>query len=210
MTCLSSVFGPLLLFIPLMSHGLNIIYMLTTLKFLSLEKTSFPDSRLVHPIVYSTSLLAYHKLKVPSSSPNLLHLQSLLSWLLALPLFQLLRPKIFGVTFQSKASEIHGSSNWKIQNPKISPHLHGCCPFTSHHPFSAWISSITLNSSPYTCPCPSILISQQRCEINSVKMLSQMLLFCMMTPFSTQTKSQSLYRGLRPHAICLLPFPFPL
>lgn len=163
MTCLSSVFGPLLLLTPLISHGLNIIYKLTTLKFLSLAQTSFLDSRLVHPIVYATSLLGYYKLNVSSSSRNLLHLQSLLSWLRALPFFQLLRPEIFGVTFQSKASENHASSNFKIQNPKISPHLHGCCPHTSHHPFSAWISSITLNSSPCTCPCPFIFFPQQRC-----------------------------------------------
>lgn len=163
MTCLSSVFGPLLLLTSLISHGLKYNLQADNSQISISSLDLFPDSRLVHPIVYATSLLGYYKLNLSSSSRNLLHLQSLLSWLRALPFFQLPRPEIFGVTFQSKASENHASSNFKIQNPKISPHLHGCCPHTSHHPFSAWISSITLNSSPCTCPCPSIFFPQQRC-----------------------------------------------
>lgn len=66
---------------------LNIIYRMTTFKFLSPAQTSFPESSLAYPIAYSISLLGYYKPNIASSSPNLLHPQSLLPLLMTLSSF---------------------------------------------------------------------------------------------------------------------------
>lgn len=156
---------------PLVSHaapwGLNIIYRLTTLKFLCPAYTSFPESRLVHPIAYSISLLGYHKPNIFSYSLN----QSLPWWSMALEEFSCSGPKLWSHIPHLKHQEIVLVLTSKyIQNPKISPHLYCCCPDTSHNCFSTSISAITLNRSPCPCPSRSMFFSQQRCQRNSAKM----------------------------------------